>query len=84
MAVVDVKFVEEWSDAAPNQSEVTRGCWGVGIPSLMHLTRLSKLDEDSTFIMFRALPLGTCVGPGLDCSDSGILLPECRLLREST
>lgn len=84
MAVLDVRTYGGWSDAATSRSEMGSCYCSVSAELPMQSTRISKPEEVSIFLILRALRLFVFVRLGLECSDSGIVLPDCRLPSDSS
>lgn len=83
MAVVDVRSDVGWSDATTNRSEMIISCRGMSAPLLKQSTRLSELEAYIKFMILQALLLRMFARSGLDCLDSGVVLPYCTSARDS-
>lgn len=85
MTLVDIRSVEEWSDATINCSKMVSNWCGVRVPSLTLVTKLSKIGDDWAFMILRAWQLRVFVHSGLKiCPDSGASLTVYKLASDST
>lgn len=80
MAVVDARSVGDQSSSHTNPSEKVSSCCGVSTPLFMHLIMLSKLEEDSTYMILQPFQLHSAICSGFDFHDPGMNFPTvgCR------
>lgn len=83
MGVVDVRSVGDWPYADTNRPEMVIRCCSVSAPLLTLSVGLWKLEADSTFMILQPFWLRALIRTGLDCSGSGVALPDCRFARDS-
>lgn len=79
MAVVYVRFVGDYSDAATKVSELAKSSGSESDALLVELTSVSKLEANLKFMTLWTCLLGAYVRSGLDCPDSRVVSSCCRL-----
>lgn len=82
MAVVDVRYAADWSNATTNWSEIISSCYGLSAALLMQSIRLSKVEADSRIMVLRPVWLLALVRYGFDGPDSDVALPNGKLARD--